>query len=74
MLHDWQEIADDITGADPAAAQAQADALWATLTGEGQVPLVLDDQVLFLYKGPAQRVVSVVLALLLAASVAFIWI
>jgi enterochelin esterase family protein len=55
-LHDWQKITGDITGAGP-AAQAQVDTLWATLTGEGRVPLVLDDQVVFLYKGPARRVV-----------------
>jgi hypothetical protein len=40
----------------PAIAQSRADELWRTLVGEQRVPLILETQVVFFYKGQAQQV------------------
>jgi enterochelin esterase family protein len=56
-LQEWQQLTGVIAHTDPASAQERGDALWRTLTAAGQVPLILGDQVVFLYKGPARRVV-----------------
>ena len=56
-LAEWRQVTRDLTAAAPAAAQAEADAVWQALVAAHRVPLVFDDQVIFLYKGAAQSVV-----------------
>jgi len=55
-LHDLQVIFKEIRMAAPAIAQSRADELWRTLVGEQRVPLILETQVVFFYKGQAQQV------------------
>jgi enterochelin esterase family protein len=55
-LADLAAVVARITGAPPAAAQAQADALWQSLVSAQRVPLILGRQVFFFYKGEAEQV------------------
>lgn len=59
VLHtfqDLQHILRQIDNATAAEAQARADDLWNALVRSKRVPLILDTQVVFLYKGQADRV------------------
>lgn len=55
-LDDWHNLIRQIESADPAIAQSHVDALWQALTSARHVPLVLGNQVIFLYKGDASSV------------------
>lgn len=50
----WQKRLNDLAAR--ADAQAEADRVWEELVGNRRVPLVLDDAVLFMYKGAATSV------------------
>ena len=55
-FQDLQHILQQIDQAAPAEAQLRADALWHTLVNSKRVPLILGTQVVFFYKGQAERV------------------
>ena len=55
-LEDLQAVFKEINRAAPVEAQSRADELWQTLADSERVPLVLGTQVVFLYKGDAERV------------------
>ncbi len=55
-LQDLRAVVRRIATAEPASAQALASELWQELASSQRVPLILGDQVVFLYKGEAQQV------------------
>ncbi len=55
-FQDLRTVLMEIRQASPAEAQSRVDELWASLVHSERVPLVLGTQVIFLYKGAAERV------------------
>lgn len=52
---DAKAIFKEIREAEPEASQDRADQLWQTLADSQRVPLILDTQVIFLYKGESEK-------------------
>lgn len=55
-VDELRAVITEIASADAATAEQRVDTLWTALTDAGRVPLVLGDDVVFLYRGEASAV------------------